>query len=589
MSSVPSPEPGLVDESDPTAEARALRVLFDGLPAMIGYWDSNLRNVIANEAYVDWFGISPSTMKGIHISEIVSEAVYRANMPYMTAALAGQQQTFQRTLVDVTGMIRHAQVSYSPDVADGEVLGLFVMITDITAEIEAQRQLDEAQELAELGSWTLIPSTGEITWSRQLYALMRKDPETFNPALDSLLPELHPDDRERVLEVSSSAMRTGSNYDLRYRLMGPQEEIREMHSRVRAERDPSGAVSRMTGTIQDVTSSNVLSREMARVNEELRHVNQLNADVLGVVGHDVRTPLALVLGHLEELTATWTEISEEDRLARVDRAFNAAVRLSSLIDDILAMANFDSGTIATRPIRVLVHEVVQDALTAVRAGSQVEVQVTGTPRQRDRPVPPAPDDHQPGQQRPALRRAAGARDGRRVRRLGPARGGRPRRRRARRLRAAPLRPLHPCLDRGGHGTLGQRVRPLHRWPTGGGRRLPAQLCPRRAVGVAVQPRPAGRPRLRIPSRNGQRRTGSRSRRRRSLSWRSCCPVGRRVLSPVVRPPRMPVSRPIRSSYSALVITWQATTSAPVADLIDAIALTPAWVRLSASKVIRNSW
>ena len=38
-----------------------------------------------------------------------------------------------------------------------------------------------------------------------------------------------------------------------------------------------------------------------RVNEELQQVNQLNADVLGVVGHDVRRPLALVLGQLEVL------------------------------------------------------------------------------------------------------------------------------------------------------------------------------------------------------------------------------------------------------------------------------------------------
>ena len=74
--------------------------------------------------------------------------------------------------------------------------------------------------------------------------------------------------------------------------------------------------------------------------------------MLGVVGHDVRTPLALVLGHLEELATHWDESAEEARLARVGKAFAAALRLSALIDDILAMANFDSGTIATRPIRV---------------------------------------------------------------------------------------------------------------------------------------------------------------------------------------------------------------------------------------------
>ncbi len=78
MSPVTQPEPGLLDEQDPRAEARRLRVLFDGLPALIGYWDRDLRNVVANEAYVEWFGISPGQMRGMHIRDIVGDADLRA-------------------------------------------------------------------------------------------------------------------------------------------------------------------------------------------------------------------------------------------------------------------------------------------------------------------------------------------------------------------------------------------------------------------------------------------------------------------------------------------------------------------------------
>ena len=108
-----------------------------------------------------------------------------------------------------SGAIRHTQVSYSPDVVDGEVVGLFVMITDVTPRVEAQRQMDEAQRLAELGSWTLIPATGELTWSRQLFELVGQDPDTFTPAVDALVPQLHPEDRERVLATSTQAREVG--------------------------------------------------------------------------------------------------------------------------------------------------------------------------------------------------------------------------------------------------------------------------------------------------------------------------------------------------------------------------------------------
>jgi PAS domain S-box-containing protein len=385
MSLVPSSASGFSDDPDLdlTGEARRLRVLFDGLPAMIGYWDSGLRNVIANQAYVEWFGVTPEEIKGLHISEIVGQKIYEQNLPFMTAALAGEPQQFERTLVDVSGAVRHTQVSYSPDFGPGThgggVVGLFVMITDVTPRVEAQRQMDEAQELAELGSWTLVQATKQLSWSPQMYRLMGRDPETYSPTHESLIPQLHADDRDRVVSAAQEATVSGEGYQISYRLVLPSGEVREMLSRVRPERSEDGRVARITGVLQDVTSTNVLVREMERVNEELHKVNQLNADVLGVVGHDVRTPLALVLGHLEELTTHWSEGEDAARLDRVGKAFAAALRLSALIDDILAMANFDSGTIATRPIRVELDEVVREALAGVNGAGGVEVQIDGTP------------------------------------------------------------------------------------------------------------------------------------------------------------------------------------------------------------------
>jgi PAS domain S-box-containing protein len=379
MTLVPSPEPGLVDESDDRAEARRLRVLFDGLPALIGYWDRDLRNVIANEAYVEWFGISPEQIRGLHISTIVGQAVYDKNIPYMERALAGHQQEFQRTLVDPSGRVRHSQVSYVPDVVDGEVVGLGVLVTDITSRVEAERQLNDAQDLAELGSWTLVPGTNEVWWSPQMYRIHGRDPRSFRPEPESLLLQVHPDDRERVVATVLEAGVSGLGYEHDYQIVRPDGQVREVLSRVRTELSEDGVVTRLTGVTQDITSSNRLARDLGRVNDELQQVNQLNADVLGVVGHDVRGPLALVLGQLEVLTETWLEATPEANIARVEKTLGAARRLSVLLDDILAMANFDSGAIATRPMQVSLAEVVTDALAGVHGGQDVEVRREGDP------------------------------------------------------------------------------------------------------------------------------------------------------------------------------------------------------------------
>ena len=126
-----------------------LRAVLNGIPAMVGYWDSGLRNRLANDAYRDWFGVTPEELHGIHIRDLLSDAVYEANHPYITKVLDGEPQLFKRTLTDAAGATRFAEVSYMPDLRDGgdaadgagsRVQGFFVMVTDITERVLAERR-----------------------------------------------------------------------------------------------------------------------------------------------------------------------------------------------------------------------------------------------------------------------------------------------------------------------------------------------------------------------------------------------------------------------------------------------------------------
>lgn len=131
-------------------EMPQLRRFIDSLPAMVGYWDHERRNVIANAAYLEYFGLTPGQIRGLHIREVLGEAVYALNLPYIDGVMDGREQLFQRTLVDRHGMTRHTQASYVPDIVDGEVRGFVVQVTDVTARVEAERARDEAVRLFEI-------------------------------------------------------------------------------------------------------------------------------------------------------------------------------------------------------------------------------------------------------------------------------------------------------------------------------------------------------------------------------------------------------------------------------------------------------
>jgi len=350
-----------------------LHALFDHLPALVGYWDRDARNVLANAAYLEWFGKTSEEVRGLHIRDLLGPEVYAKNLPFITGALNGEEQLFERALVDASGRLRHTQASYVPDVIDGENYGFFVLVTDVTPRVEAQRAMDQAQRLAQLGSWSMNPTTGDISWSEELYRIFGLSRETFVPTVASFLDRVDGRDRESVRAQLESARADGFEYDLTYRILRADGRVREVHSQGRPERGVDGTVLLLAGTLQDVTASNTAARELSRVNAELRKVNQLNADVLAMLGHDVRAPVAVILGYLEELTENWEAITETERRAFLDRARSGAHRLSDLIDDILAVARIDAGSIASAPVVMNVLEHVHQAVELTGTGDTVVV------------------------------------------------------------------------------------------------------------------------------------------------------------------------------------------------------------------------
>jgi PAS domain S-box-containing protein len=126
--------------TDPDPEPLDLRVLLNRIPAMIGHWDRDLRNRLANDAYLEFFGKSPEEMRGLHISRLLGPELYEQNLPYIRRALAGETQLFDREIPLPSGERRYTQASYVPDFADGQVRGFYVLVTDISRRRRAEQR-----------------------------------------------------------------------------------------------------------------------------------------------------------------------------------------------------------------------------------------------------------------------------------------------------------------------------------------------------------------------------------------------------------------------------------------------------------------
>jgi len=235
--------------------------MLDALPALVGYWNSELRNRMANAASIEFFGKSPDEMRDMHIRELLGDEVYRQVVPYVKGALAGQSQQFEGELRTPAGELRYTQSSYVPDLVDGEVRGIFVLVTDITErrrieeEVARSRtRLTEAERIARIGSWEWDIPSNRLTCSDGLYAIYGITAEDFDGHYEpSNTQYIHPADRKRVETEMQRAVETGTPIDIEYRIIRPDGRVRRLHSRAELTADADGNPLHLTGTAQDVT------------------------------------------------------------------------------------------------------------------------------------------------------------------------------------------------------------------------------------------------------------------------------------------------------------------------------------------------
>jgi PAS domain S-box-containing protein len=142
----------------------------------------------------------------------------------------------------------------------GKPIGITGIGRDVTekkrveAALRQERQhLVEAQALAHLGSWDWDIDSGDVQGSDEQFRIFGHEPGRFAVKFDMFLAALHPDDHDRVLAAINAALLGTHPYDLEYRIVRPNGEIRSIHARGDVQRDEAGRPIRMAGTVLDIT------------------------------------------------------------------------------------------------------------------------------------------------------------------------------------------------------------------------------------------------------------------------------------------------------------------------------------------------
>ncbi|HKT45780.1 MAG TPA: ATP-binding protein [Gaiellaceae bacterium] len=111
--------------------------------------------------------------------------------------------------------------------------------------------------------------------------------------------------------------------------------------------------------------------------EELRRLSALRADFVSLVSHELRSPMAAVIGAARTLLERWRTLSPEQREAFLALIADETNRLANLIGDVLHTSQIEAGTFSYSFTDVDLGRLVEDAVSTAAIG-QDEVRITAS-------------------------------------------------------------------------------------------------------------------------------------------------------------------------------------------------------------------
>ncbi|MEZ5925492.1 MAG: ATP-binding protein [Hyphomicrobiaceae bacterium] len=291
-----------------------------------------------------------------------------------------------------------------------------------------KREPSSRRKLALLGSWQTDIALDRLVQCSSGYYELHGAPaeQVLIPFEDWVDRFVHPDNQAAMRECYREAVRTGSSYDLEYRIVRPDGSTVDVVEKGVPEFDSLGKIIKFAGTLQDITEVKATEIALKRSYEELElrveeRTAKLKAEILQRrqteralmeakvtaelaervarhaateaeralrsktefltnMSHELRTPMNSILGLAGILAET--TLDAEQRLF-VDTIQQSGRTLLTMINDVLDAAKFEAGHLDLDPMPASIASILNGVvalLIPVARRKELDLKVITDPR-----------------------------------------------------------------------------------------------------------------------------------------------------------------------------------------------------------------
>ncbi|WP_187118834.1 sensor domain-containing protein [Bacillus marasmi] len=241
-------------------QADICSLIYQHYPDTIFTLDKTGNFIFVNEKAEDIIGYKPHEITG-HFLQLIKDEYKDIANHYFQQALLGETSNFFCEVIHKNKQTVYLNLTDIPLTINGEIVGVFGFARDLMELYQKEAELlritnslNLAQEVANIGSWDYDVETDLIYCSEALYKIVGIEHiEGIFPRYGNLLEMVHPEDRKRVDNQFELSKKYGTEMDIKYRIVTPEQSILTVYVRAEAKKDKMDKVTRIIGVLFDIS------------------------------------------------------------------------------------------------------------------------------------------------------------------------------------------------------------------------------------------------------------------------------------------------------------------------------------------------
>ena len=247
-----------------------------------------------------------------------------------------------------------------------------------TALLESERDLNESQKVAGLGSYKLDFRTGIWTSSEILDSIFGID-EKYARTVNSWTELIHPSWRETISEyLRKDVIENHNRFDKEYKIIRKYDgNERWVHGQGELIFDLNKNLNSLIGTIMDITERKMADEEIKLKNELLKASNAEKDKFFSIIAHDLRGPLSAFVAATQIITEEIQTMKIEEIIDITVSMKTSASNIYSLLENLLEWSRLRRGGMDFVPEMLNLKEKIGDCIDVLSESARKKsIQVT---------------------------------------------------------------------------------------------------------------------------------------------------------------------------------------------------------------------